>query len=412
MAPNPQPQDPGQHGPPGAGVTVTSTTAAGTVATAAASVAGNTSVNPTVALVTGSAGATAIPINSPIAHHGSKLSNGAVAGVAVGSAIAGALIAGLLFFLFFKRTNRRGSTGSGNGSSEMYSLKAGERNSSTIPVPSTSAAGVIESNLPQPMADSAIGQDLSSLDTRIANHVTSYYSTGEENVSDAHVSAAVNAAAQSGADLPITAARLAQLLSNPQHRAYGLRVVIGSMLLGRIGMDSPPEESLLPPGVANVVHAMPQIGSGDNGKFILFIASSANLTCSPVRMAFLTKWRTLTSFLLRNSPTPTDAQLRDNIKGCVSAIDAAISPFASSSFPASERISNLEAIVQRGSQVAAMLFSQPAFWKFSWGTHRRASGSPVGEQVVVFPALQRLTDGEGKPLSASMLVEESKTVHL
>jgi hypothetical protein len=125
-----------------------------------------------------------------------------------------------------------------------------------------------------------------------------------------------------------------------------------------------------------------------------------------VKSAFLTKWRGVTSFLLRGAPSTQDAQLRTNVSRAVAEIDQQIGPFASPQFPPQERVAGLEGIVQRGTQMASTLFSQPTTWKFNWGS----SGSP--NNVTVFPGLQKLTDANGKPLASPITVEAPKTVDI
>jgi hypothetical protein len=123
-------------------------------------------------------------------------------------------------------------------------------------------------------------------------------------------------------------------------------------------------------------------------------------------MAFLTKWRTLSAFLYRNSPFPQDDHLRSNISHTISTLDHALAPFATPSPTPNARLQNLAALVQRATDFAATLFAQPAFWTFDWVGPRREGG----EGFVVFPGLVRLTDGEGRPLGAPEVVEGAKVV--
>jgi hypothetical protein len=205
---------------------------------------------------------TTSPTTSPVVPSGGsgisgKLAAGPVAGIAVGSAIAGALIGILALSLLFgkKRKGKRG---------DVYNIKDGAT-SSTIPIATASAAGIVESHLPQPLPDTDIGRLLSSIDTRLVNHMISFYGP-DAPATDEDIAAAITAASASGTPLPVSSEKLASLLTNPAHRSFGLRIVASSILLSRVGIEAPPEESLLPPGMASAIHSMPPIASGDHGK--------------------------------------------------------------------------------------------------------------------------------------------------
>jgi hypothetical protein len=144
--------------------------------------------------------------------------------------------------------------------SEMSHIKTG-----SIPLASTSAAAVIEANLPQPLADSDIAKELSSIDTKITNFVLSYFTGGKPGPDDV-VKATNDAVTLLGRQLPVSGQTLANLLANPAQRHAALQLLVGSILLSRIQSSCASDRSLLPPGITAVVHSMPQTASGDPGK--------------------------------------------------------------------------------------------------------------------------------------------------
>jgi len=117
-------------------------------------------------------------------------------------------------------------------------------------------------------------------------------------------------------------------------------------------------------------------------------------------MAFLTKYRTLTAYLMSLSPlspTPSKTLPTSTIQRASGDINNLIAGYALSNDGLSdgqERIDNLEAVVRIASRTAALLFAQPTFWDFDWS----------GAGPVVFPALVRLTDENGAVLRDKVVV--------
>jgi hypothetical protein len=122
-------------------------------------------------------------------------------------------------------------------------------------------------------------------------------------------------------------------------------------------------------------------------------------------MAYLTKWRVITAHLLNGQGAAaapgTSPSLDDNVRRAVDNVDAVVGPYAAADTNAA-RLGNLEEITRRCARVAATLFAQPAFWKFDW-TH-------TGDGLVVFPALLRLTDDNGRPYGEGIVLEQKTIV--
>jgi hypothetical protein len=125
-------------------------------------------------------------------------------------------------------------------------------------------------------------------------------------------------------------------------------------------------------------------------------------------MAFLTKWRTMTAFLMNITATQTTSPLKTipngHILNTIADVEHVIGTYASSSSNEATRQSSLEEIVRRASRIAAVLFSQPAFWTFDWEN--------TGNGLVVFPGLMKLTDANGSVLREPVLLEEKKIVEV
>jgi hypothetical protein len=119
----------------------------------------------------------------------------------------------------------------------------------------------------------------------------------------------------------------------------------------------------------------------------------------PVRMAFLTKWRSITSHLLGRSSSTSEESIRRAVSDC----NSIVGPYAASGTD-QERLRNLVEITKRAARVAELLFSQPAFWKFDW--------QHSGPGLVVFPGLIKVTDESGRLLQPPVVFEPKKIVQV
>jgi hypothetical protein len=118
-------------------------------------------------------------------------------------------------------------------------------------------------------------------------------------------------------------------------------------------------------------------------------------------MAFLTKWRVITAQLLNGQGASANPTAEGNVHRAVEDVDAIVGPYAAPDSNAA-RLDNLEKITGRCARVAMILFSQPAFWKFEWAHE--------GDGLVVFPALLRLTEENGRPYPEPLVLEGQKVV--
>ncbi|KAL8864564.1 MAG: hypothetical protein Q9198_009783, partial [Flavoplaca austrocitrina] len=167
---------------------------------------------------------------------------GVAAGIGIGCAIAGALIAAAIFILFFRRRRRRAPA-----RSDAIPLNGFASVEKTIASPdSIGPAGMIERNLPQPVEDQALGGEMSRLKTAIKNHVQSYYHTNSVKGSVDQVALGVIAMG----NMPLIASTLGSLLSNPVTRMTAIRFCITWTVISRIDQNCDPNLSFLPPEVA------------------------------------------------------------------------------------------------------------------------------------------------------------------
>jgi hypothetical protein len=141
-----------------------------------------------------------------------------------------------------------------------------------------------------------------------------------------------------------------------------------------------------------------------NVMYIYLHDTTTDKRCT-VRMAFLTKWRTTTAYLLGvpgNANNASDESVRKAVADC----DSIVGPYASPTMDQQSRVQNLEQISIRAGRVAGTLFSQASVWGFDWQ-------GPVssGNSLTVFPALVKI-DENGRAHGTPMVFEQRKLVQI
>jgi hypothetical protein len=118
-------------------------------------------------------------------------------------------------------------------------------------------------------------------------------------------------------------------------------------------------------------------------------------------------WRMLTSNIYTRShnlqgPTSVISQ-RDAIAALVEDFTTAFAPCIDSHFTAEDHLGHLTSVVQAAADLGAWLFSQPCSFEFRW----TSLVTPL-DQIIMFPAVLKVGDEQGRPLSVPhTLVEET-----
>jgi hypothetical protein len=120
-------------------------------------------------------------------------------------------------------------------------------------------------------------------------------------------------------------------------------------------------------------------------------------------------WRMLTSNIYtrgRNLQGPTSAitlSQREAIAALVEDFATAFAPYIDSRFTVEDHLGHLTSVVQAAADLGAWLFSQPCSFEFRWSP----LVTPLN-QVIMFPAVLKVGDEQGRPLSVPhTLVEET-----
>jgi hypothetical protein len=118
-------------------------------------------------------------------------------------------------------------------------------------------------------------------------------------------------------------------------------------------------------------------------------------------------WRMLTSNIYtrgHNLQGHTSAiSQREAIAALVEDFATAFAPYVDSHFTVEDHLGHLTSVVQAAADLGSWLFSQPCSFEFRWSP----LVTPLN-QVIMFPAVLKVGDEQGRPLSVPhTLVEET-----
>ncbi|KAH7413740.1 hypothetical protein DE146DRAFT_601416 [Phaeosphaeria sp. MPI-PUGE-AT-0046c] len=350
-----------------------STSAGGAISAASTSLDPN--ISSTSLLTSGSATAT-----NSASKKSNNVSSGAAAGIAIGCLVAGALVAGIIFWFCWRKRKANGARD--HEASRIALMPAHEKGfaANTVPLGSgSSVVSPVSAALPLPLEDKAISGEISKIANSVKNHVQSYYQNGRVSpglidVDDIHAI---------GDGQPISAGTLSTLLGNTATREIALRFCIAWAVCSRMPPGADPKASLLPQEVAGCVQRItPQQGGS-----------------SVQNASALARWRVMTAELSQASYVRqpfTNADSRNaSIQAALAVLENVLQPFADSRMDNSERRRNLEEILKRSALFAFTLFSQPSTWGFDCCEKQ---GVKSGE-LCIFPALVQLSDENGQVVS-------------
>ncbi|PZD27223.1 hypothetical protein A1F96_06919 [Pyrenophora tritici-repentis] len=303
-----------------------------------------------------------------------SLSTGAIAGIAVGCLVAGALVAGIVLLFCWRR---RRVPEARYSKTNTYAVGSQEKGfaAQTIPLAGREHADAPTNALPQPLEDKAISGEISKISNAIKNHVQSYYhinriSPNLIDHNDLHTL---------GSDLPISVGTLATLISNATTREVALRFIIAWVIVSKLQSAKDPAKSLLPTEIAPCLQ---MIDSGNRDQRAPYLK--------------LARWRIFTAELLQSSyvrnPFTVSDSRHEVIQATLVVLDNILQSYADPRINNGERKRNLEELLKRSALFAFTLFSQPGAWEFEWQGHSVTSG-----ELCIFPTLVQVVDENGQP---------------
>jgi hypothetical protein len=187
---------------------------------------------------------------------------GAVAGIAIGTAIIGAAVAGLIFLFLLKRYRKRHMQESAyvqHLPPSSYNIEGATAEKGHVNVEQKGIT-VVDSYLPQPAEDDAITGELSRLRDKIKNHVQSYYITSPVDANVVDLGKLQGVAAVIG----VPTVKFQELLLNPHSRLLALRLFLAWIVLSNSGTDRA-GTAFLPAEVASFAALLADAENGNAG---------------------------------------------------------------------------------------------------------------------------------------------------
>jgi hypothetical protein len=209
--------------------------------------------------ITSVSGPQSTPVSTPSipAVRTTGVSPGGAAGIGIGCAIAGALIASLVLCLFFRGRMQRERASRRRARADSYRKGSRSPQVPMVATGRTSTLCAIESALPPPKQDSDIAGDFSKLCGAIKNHAQSYYRSGEAPSGEAtEIRSHLAELLKDGSTLDPGEA--AMLLSSPRAAVPVARVLLAWTILQNVQPSADPELNLLPPELVECTAGMDQ----------------------------------------------------------------------------------------------------------------------------------------------------------
>lgn len=273
----------------------------------------------------------------------------------------------------------------------------------TVPVTSVRPlSAVMDTALPQPLEDQAIASGILGIETAIKNHVQSFYHSSRVNA----VLLGQDDLRGLGSNLPISTGTLSSLLSNPDTREMALRFCIAWVVISRMQLSSPPDESFLPREIVECYEQMLTNRNASNSEYTKAY-DIAMLIFSPDHNPLLCRWRMITAHLtqatyVRNSFTSSDPR-QASVQSALKDLDDILCPFTDPRLDNKQRKQNLREILKRAAIFAFTLFSQPSTFDFDW---QKEEGARSGT-FCMFPSLVQVRDETGERVSPPRMFSEA-----
>ncbi|KAK7192097.1 hypothetical protein PSPO01_01669 [Paraphaeosphaeria sporulosa] len=304
------------------------------------------------------------------------------------------------------------------------------------PLPSPSLFGVNG-----PLSDASIHADFFDLYASIIDHVRNYYSCESigATASQTDIEPAIV-----GLSIPWT--RIRVLLHKPRYRREILTLCIAWVMLSRclllkLGMSNSPGSSFLPPEIVECFQSFSMI----QGLKRMDLDGSYQLFRREADLVLLSHWKQISATLLHATYVTNGFSYFDsrtaNIERALRDLNPLLAVYSVTSGASdASRLLSLREILRKGARLAFTLFGQPSFWQFDWsqavpssssqyhhepskcsdssgecGFATAVNGEAVGEflgkrapslnrnasdalntrNLVIWPALVRVVDGEG-----------------
>ncbi|KAF2689580.1 hypothetical protein K458DRAFT_413851 [Lentithecium fluviatile CBS 122367] len=347
-----------------------------------------------IATQTATPGGTAVESTSPLpsvsSGGGSQgVSKGAVAGIAISTAIIGAAVALLAAFFFFKRRRHPSRHPYGDSTpdfdSHMNAKNAPYVQVSQTPVPPPVLAAVSPAHrdlnlanlsnssdflaqvLPSAADEQTVKNKVAALFNQFQRHVDSYYRD---------VNATMTPSMES--DLARFGTNLIEILENSSMPTVAIKHALAGYILSIVSSEAEDQATLFPAEITGLKANERSTDMSDQAAYIMYKRLAVHL----------------------HAPNPASHQsCQSDIREAAEHFALTFFPWANPAYHEKEKDEELVRIISEALDVSIWLYGQPYLYEFVWeGVGRRGT--------VVAPGLARLTDGSGRILERPQILLE------
>ncbi|QPC79643.1 hypothetical protein HYE68_010395 [Fusarium pseudograminearum] len=327
------------------------------------------------------------------------LSDGAVAGVALGCVVAGLTIGLVAAFILFRR--RRKSTNSSPGFIALESRHVESKTEPQVNVVSSTHDAELEQFLLDATPDKEIQAELRSLSELIYQHVETYYHGPQVLASSAEVAQCLVHIGYSPELSGLQAEAVAAVCLAPRTSRVGLRHVLSHIIFRRLDFNSGGNLSMLPPAIAAMAQGKSTLENAD----------------SPAISLARSRWRSLSALLLHPNPaerTPLPLSM-DEASAKAQSLANELNTFlqlfvAQDSASRQEQTNHLQDVILECTRLGYVLLSQPGDWGFIFDS--KTTPKDRTRRIVVCPGLERLSHNNGTRYGSPKEVAAAETMSL
>ncbi|KAF7931612.1 uncharacterized protein EAE98_004348 [Botrytis deweyae] len=331
------------------------------------------------------------PANSTATgHHGSSVSGGAIAGIAIATFIVGALLGSIgLWFYFRRKRASKTPWSSENGYSKRNATT--DHGVAISKHPETQMQSYI---IAERADDSQLRHQMQNLGELIYQHVENHYTTGPHTGTSQDFAATLRKCGYSERTEP-TISTLGSLLGNSSERQIAIKSLIAWVILRGVELNSGSEYSLLPDEITSFYRSALK----DNKQLNKQDAAHGNV---------LSRVREISTRHISSSKSPEDASKDPSIARIINLLNSILQPFIKPSSKSSQ-FENLASIIYQGREFGLLLLAQPGNWLFGWQTIAGLESDNRG-QIVVFPSLEEVINKDGKERRRVVCEQERETI--
>ncbi|KAF7886967.1 uncharacterized protein EAF02_003614 [Botrytis sinoallii] len=330
------------------------------------------------------------PANSTATgHHGSSVSGGAIAGIAIATFIVGALLGSIgLWFYFRRKRASKTPWNSGNGYSKRNATT--DHGVAISKDPETQMQSYV---IAERADDSQLRHQMQNLGELIYQHVENHYTTGPHTGTSQDFAATLRKCGYSERTEP-TISTLGSLLGNSSERQIAIKSLIAWVILRGVELNSGSDYSLLPDEITSFYRSA--------------LKDNKQLNKQDAHGNVLSRVREISTRHMSSSKSPEDASKDPSIARVINLLNSILQPFIKPSSKSSQ-FENLASIIYQGREFGLLLLAQPGNWLFGWQTSAGVESNTKG-QIIVFPSLEEVINKDGKERRRVVCEQERETI--